>query len=344
MFHRVAASKGMILVFKLPWYYALTGTLVNNTIFMAKKPSDFRHQSVRDLAWAISSPPLISQPNCPSIWPDSLWYRQIYEQRLSWFDTVDEDPAELDELLSGQKDRRLGKYFETLWLYWISHHPRYKLVENNLQVIIDGETLGEIDFIVFDNVTGKTMHWELAVKFYLGVGDTRLMSNWHGPNLRDRLDIKFRHLLDRQSAISKERRVARWLKQRDICIDQCLVLLKGRLYYPWHNTAGLVQNRTSLASISPSLSAAEHESGLWLTQKKLDEEFDSRPCFMPLINSGWLERISTTSVKKSISKNTIIENVSNNIWRFPLHVQYLNPCHSWNRAFITSDDWPQVKA
>ena len=79
-------------------------------------------------------------------------------------------------------------------------------------------------------------------------------------------------------------------------------------------------------------------------QKKLDQEFDDRPFFMPLINSGWLERISTTSVKKSISKNTIIENVSNNIWRFPLHVQYLNPCHSWDRAFITGDDWPQINA
>lgn len=311
---------------------------------MAKQPTNFRHQSVRDLAWAISSPPLISQPSCSSIWPDRHWYRQAYEERLLWLDVVDDDPAELEALLAGQKDRRLGKYFETLWFYWISHHPRYQLVENNLQVIIDGETLGEIDFIVFDNVTGKTMHWELAVKFYLGVGDTRLMSNWHGPKLRDRLDIKFGHLLDRQSVISKQPRVAQWLKERGIYIDQCLVILKGRLYYPWHNTVGLVQDRASLSTVSPSLSAPDHESGLWLTQKKLAEEFDGRPCFKPLINSGWLERISTTSVKKSISKNTIIENVSNKLWRFPLHVQLLKSRHSWDRAFITDDDWPQIDA
>ena len=311
---------------------------------MAKHSTEFRHQSVRDLAWAISSPPLISQPSSASIWPDSHWYQQAYDEALPWLKATDTDPAELDELLAGQKDRRLGKYFETLWSYWISHHPRYQLVENNLQIIIDGETLGEIDFIVFDKVTGKTMHWEVAVKFYLGVGDTRVMSNWHGPNLRDRLDIKFRHLLDRQSVISRDQRVAKWLKVRGIRIDQCVVILKGRLYYPWDNALSFLQNGASPSTISPALCAPDHESGLWLTQKKLDEAFDSQPCFLPLINTGWLERIPTRSVKKSISKTTINETVSNKEWRLPLHVQCLKPCRSWDRVFITGDDWPQIIA
>lgn len=311
---------------------------------MAKYSTDFRHQSVRDLAWAISSPPLISQPSSDSIWPDRHWYLQAYDEVLPWLNRIDNDPAELDELLVGQKDRRLGKYFETLWSYWISHHPRYQLVENNLQIIIDGETLGEIDFIVFDKLTGKTMHWEVAVKFYLGVGDTRVMSNWHGPNLRDRLDIKVGHLLYRQSSISRDRRVAKWLKVRGIRIDQCMVILKGRLYYPWEDALPFLQNGTSLSTISPSLCAPAHESGLWLTQKKLDEEFDNQPIFLPLINTGWLERISTGSVKKSISKNIINETLSNKNWRLPLHVQCLNPCCSWDRAFITGNDWPQIIA
>lgn len=311
---------------------------------MAKEPIDFIHQSVRDLAWAISSAPLISQPRCASIWPDSAWYRQLYEQRLPWLEAVDKDPAELEELLSAQKDRRLGKYFETLWLYWIRHDPRYQIIENNLQVIIDGETLGEIDFIVFDNVTGKTMHWELAVKFYLGVGDTRRMSSWHGPNLRDRLDIKFAHLSDRQSVISQDRRIALWLNERDIYVDQCQVILKGRLYYPWHDAVNLQQAGALLAAVSPRLCSPDHESGLWLSQRQMDQAFANEGCFLPLINTGWLERISTRSVKKPISKNMINETVSKKIWRFPLHVQCLNACHSWDRAFITDNDWPQITA
>ena len=40
------------------------------------------------------------------------------------------DPSELEILLDSQKDRRLGKYFETLWFYWFSKNPRYEIIEN----------------------------------------------------------------------------------------------------------------------------------------------------------------------------------------------------------------------
>ena len=165
---------------------------------MVKRPSEFKHQSVRDLAWAVSSPPLLSRISSACVWPDYQWYRQLNAEAQSWLTLVDADPAELDEMLAQQKDRRLGKYFETLWLYWLMRNERYQIIANNLQVIIDGRTLGEIDFIVFDKTTKQTMHWEMAIKFYLGMGDTREMCNWHGPNLRDRLDIKVQHLLQRR--------------------------------------------------------------------------------------------------------------------------------------------------
>jgi hypothetical protein len=135
---------------------------------MAAVVIPFKHQSVRDLAWAISSPPLVLQPDQSCRWPDSRWYQCAYEESLPWFRKVDEDPSELEDMLDKQKDRRLGKVFETLWLYWFSHHPRYEVIENNLQIIVDGETLGEIDFIVFDKVSNQMVHWEVAVKFYLG--------------------------------------------------------------------------------------------------------------------------------------------------------------------------------
>ncbi len=117
---------------------------------MVKVSSEFKHQSVRDLAWAVSSPPLVSKLTDSCLWPESEWFQQLYEQSLPWLLAVDDDPAELDALIAEQKDRRLGKYFETLWLFWLRHNQPYQLIENNLQVIIDGETVGEIDFIVFD--------------------------------------------------------------------------------------------------------------------------------------------------------------------------------------------------
>jgi len=300
---------------------------------MVKVSSEFKHQSVRDLAWAVSSPPLVSKLTDSCLWPESEWFQQLYEQSLPWLLAVDDDPAELDALIAEQKDRRLGKYFETLWLFWLRHNQRYQLIENNLQVIIDGETLGEIDFIVFDKVLKKVMHWELAVKFYLGVGDTSEMSHWHGPNLRDRLDIKVEHLLHRQSVITRDLRVAQWLKQRGIQIDKCAVILKGRLYYPW-------PQNVSQGFISPEQSGADHLRGYWLNTLQFEQAFDDSQGFLPLINSGWMERNPTLCVKNSFNKKGVFETVSNKNIRLPLHLMLCNPCHTRDMLFLVGPEWP----
>ena len=315
---------------------------------MAKVSYTFSHQSVRDMAWAVASPPLICLAKQSCIWPDDQWYQHVYDESLPWLNKIDEDPSELESLLEKQKDRRLGKYFETLWFYWFSHNPRYEMIENNLQIIVDGETLGEIDFIVFDKKTKKMVHWEVAVKFYLGVGDTGEMCNWHGPNLRDRLDIKVHHLLQRQSIVSKNARVRKWLEENRLCIDQCAVILKGRLYYPW---SGLAQNhaqeRNQLELNGPSMKlrfpqqcSANHLHSWWLKKSQFVHEFDDQQYFMPLIKQGWMESISTDSKNDFYTKSEIFKTVSDKELRLPLQVQICDPCYNWDRVFIVEENWP----
>ena len=292
---------------------------------------EFTQQSVRDLAWAISSPPLMSQISQQCIWPQRDWYHQLYIESLPWIKRLDNDPSELDELLANQKDRRLGKYFETLWYFWLCNQSRYDIVENNVQINIGGETLGELDFILFDNKEKKTLHWELAVKFYLGVGDTREMSNWHGPNLRDRLDKKVEHLVSRQSVISQDRRVVEWLAGQGIKIDRCAVILKGRLYFPWSaRRAG-----TPMAAMLPLECSSSLLYSWWFTPAEFDAEFDEQQQFMPLINSGWLERISTKPTNGYYAKMGIFEAVRDGEVRFPLHIQVVSNCFNWDRVYIT---------
>jgi uncharacterized protein len=306
---------------------------------MAIDSNQFKNQSVRDLAWAVTSPPLITQLSHCCVWPESRWYQYIAEETLSWLYAVDSDPAELDELLAGQNDRRLGRYFETLWLYWLRHNKRYQIIENNLQIIIDGETLGEIDFIVFDRVTKKTAHWELAVKFYLGIGDTREMSSWHGPNLHDQLDIKVAHLLHRQSLITKDQRVAKWLKQSGVDIDECAVILKGRLYYPWLVTPRGEPGGSLTSAMSPPQCAPDHLKSWWLRLSQIDDAFGSKQCFVPLINKGWLEKIPTVNEIQPITKKFLFYSINNNKVRLPLHVQLDKPQHSWDRVFLVGENW-----
>ncbi|MBL4711476.1 MAG: DUF1853 family protein [Gammaproteobacteria bacterium] len=296
----------------------------------------FKHQVVRDLVWAVSSPSLMSRLSQICDWPQRQWYQQIFDTSLPWLKELDADPAELEALLSQQKDRRMGKYFETLWYYWLHNHSRYEVVENNVQINIDGETLGEIDFILFDKTTKKTIHWELAIKFYLGVGDTRKMHNWHGPNLRDRLDRKVTHLLNKQSVISQDQRVVQWLKTRGIKIDQCAVILKGRLYLPWEKQQPQDVNRAQF----PMECGSDLLSGWWFTQSEFDEKFDNEQTFLTLINKGWLARIPAASADERYVKSGIFEAVAHNVIRYPLHVQFAHSVGDLDRVFIVDDNWP----
>ena len=181
----------------------------------------------------------------------------------------------------------------------------------------------------------------MAVKFYLGVGDTREMSNWHGPNLRDRLDIKVDHLSHKQSMIGDNPRVMQWLQQQRIIIDQCAVILKGRLYYPWETIEYLYQQPASLKAVTPSQCSVDLLFGCWFKAGDFDGKFDDTQRFVPLINSGWLEKKPTRYSSEVYSKTDIFKTVSNNEMRFPLHLRLCNPCHSLDRVFIVDENWPQ---
>lgn len=141
----------------------------------------FRHQIVRDLAWAIASPPLmiLDDPGCR--WYDDQWYQYQYSVSVPWLKALDRQPEQLQQRVDSLRDRRMGKYFETLWAFWLEQETRYEVIQQNLPLRGDGDTLGELDFLLLDKTTGKYLHWEMAVKFYLGVGDTRSQASWDGP-------------------------------------------------------------------------------------------------------------------------------------------------------------------
>ncbi len=290
----------------------------------------FRHQVVADLAWALSSPPLMQPVDTICEWPQATWFQRIYHEALPWLQLLDNDPSELVELLSHQKDHRLGKYFETLWYFWLQKQSRYEIVETNLQLIIDGQTLGEMDFILFDTEQRCFLHWEVAVKFYLGVGDTRLQSNWHGPGRKDRLDKKFRHLIQRQCVISREPQVRDWLLSKGIEIDNYQVILKGRLYY---------QGNPGLRAGAPAQSAQQHLRSFWLPLDAFEALVDGSFRFRPLIKEGWMAKVSTNSKSENWNKSELLEALSNKDIRLPLHVLSSKPLFSNCLFFIVDENW-----
>ncbi len=289
----------------------------------------YRHQCVRDLAWALGSPPLMVCRSADAVWPDADHYERIGRRAGDWLSALDDDPARLQQYLAAQKDRRLGHYFESLWAYWLKHGSGYEIVGQNVQIVIDGRTLGEMDFILFDPHRRCFMHWELAIKFFLGVGDTRHAGNWHGPGQRDRLDRKLGHLRHTQSVISRRPPVADWLRQQGIDIATARVILKGRLYYP-PEVAG---------QRGPAGCAVRHERGHWLEYRSWREVDDGQTGYEVLRGRGWLASVSTRAECKKMYKPQLIERIESGEYRLPLHVSACNKLFGKEYLFIVADDW-----
>ena len=292
-------------------------------------PHVFHHPCVRDMAWALSSPPLMQPVATKCSWFGARWYRQLFEDSVGWLHQLDEQPQELLDVIADEKDKRLGKYFETLWDYYFQCSSRFTVLRRNLQVHHRQRTLGELDFIVHDEVLQKNIHIEMAIKFYLGVGDTASMANWHGPGKQDRLDIKMKNLIDKQSVFSRHTVVVQQLLEEDIQIDQCAVIMKGRLFYP---------HRRGEPYIAPESSDPSHLKSYWYRYS--DYSFCEHCRYMPLVRSGWMASQAFEAGKSMRQKQQLDECLSTGKLRLPLLLVRFNEEQESERIFLVPDDWP----
>ena len=279
---------------------------------------------MRDLAWALASPPLMQPRQAACHWYGADWYSRLYDESRDWLQQLDTCPDALQALLDSNRDRRLGRYFETLWAFYFSHAPRYRLLAHNQQVMAAGRTLGELDLIVHDCKLDTTLHIEVAVKFYLGLADTRQPHNWHGPGSHDRLDRKLDSLLQRQSVFARQAEVAEQLATRGIHIDACAVILKGRLFYP------------ATGALPPQHSHPQHLRGRWLRLR----QFDCRPgkAYFPQPRTGWLAA-QPRPAGGIQHKRELLAMLAHDACRLPLLLLVYEGERESERLFIVPDDW-----
>ncbi|EKF72847.1 hypothetical protein A11A3_16662 [Alcanivorax hongdengensis A-11-3] len=189
------------------------------------------------LHWLIDAPALL----LPAPWGDA-------GQTLK--DAARQQPDLLDRaqaLLDGQpQPRRLGQHFEQLVHALIHASDRLELVAPNL-IIRDGrQTLGELDLLVRDRESGELQHWELALKFFLGAH-----GQWLGPNHRDTLVRKQRHLFEQQLPRASLPAVRALLAQQGLQVTSTALLTRGRLFHGETDTP------------LPPGSNPAHERGWW---------------------------------------------------------------------------------
>ncbi|MCO6059432.1 DUF1853 family protein [Pseudomonas sp. MOB-449] len=243
-------------------------------------PRQLRHPGVRDLAWALLSPPLLSQPPWRQRHPLSASGWASHPERLAdWLHRLDRQPDALDHWLAQAPNRRLGLYYERLWQFALSQAPDVELLAANLPIRIAGQTLGELDLLLRD--AEGVHHLELAIKLYLGPrhGDGGSPSQWLGPGSHDRLDLKLEHLSQHQLPLSSSPESRQALDQLDAQPASAELWLGGYLFYPWPGTCTAPQGANPL-----------HLRGHWLRQNELDDFLDQtmEGCWQPLPRQAWL--------------------------------------------------------
>ena len=162
----------------------------------ADEITPFHDPAVRDLAWLLFSPDLLStsRAGAPLAHPAATATER--QTTLAWLAALDRDPAALHAQVHKPSLTRLGFYAEALLEYFLTQGPHARLIAANIPLRTAGLTLGEVDFLLQD-VRGERLHWELAVKFYLHIGEgdrAATLAHYVGPNLQDRFDLKHARL------------------------------------------------------------------------------------------------------------------------------------------------------
>lgn len=198
----------------------------------------FKNAIVRQLAFAIASPNLLRstphelQMQHPFSWHSDQVWKQHYENYLPRLYALDLNPEPLIRFFNQLKSTRLGLRFEYLIWFWLldkDYHP-YQLLAHSLQVIEGKTTLGELDFLIYNQETKHTEHWEVALKYYLAEQNTQLY-HWYGLNRQDTLYRKLQHFAQQQFKFTMALQMQ---------IDQRFAVMKGQLFLPlFHTTHNL---------------------------------------------------------------------------------------------------------
>lgn len=95
---------------------------------------------------------------------------------------------------------RLGHLVEKIVSELIKSSVNFKVHYENIQIIEDKKTIGEIDFIIENLNRKELIHLELAYKFYLYDPSisSEPINNWIGPNRNDSLGEKLEKLKIKQ--------------------------------------------------------------------------------------------------------------------------------------------------
>jgi len=267
-----------------------------------------------------------------------------------WFLDLDKTPNTLLDHISSLKSTRLGIYYEALWEYYLRYAGVADLLAKNRQVRRNKQTIGEYDFVYYCRRCQIHIHLETAIKFYIGVqgcdaeNQPSKLSSWIGPARRDRLDIKYATLIDRQMRLPTTEEGRESLHELGIDGVSSELALKGMLFYP-ASVLGMQSPIGSELSHSRGIQLREDELLLLLSEAENSSwvVLERREWCSPFLLSD-KDRLLTARALKSFFLNYFSSKEESLVF-MPIQIAEMNKDVLWQekqRYFIVGNDWNKV--
>ena len=290
---------------------------------------NFKHKTVRDLAWAVSSNGLLNDRLAVK---ESL-LREEYQKFNAQLKQLDEDPKLLMEFLETKNIKRLGHYFEQLIFFWLQNSERFTILAKNIPIRSDKKnTLGEVDLIVQDQNTLNFEHWELAVKFYLSHSQNG-RTDYIGPNANDYFHIKLEKLKEYQCKILESDEGKKLLSELEISDIQPKLFVKGCLYY-----------HPKQESTPWEIIHANHSKSWWVYLKEVEEFLNEDHRFALIHKNEWLSKPKTP--EKIFSKKDCVKQLNEALKKSPrsLYLACYKNSDLISQGFVVHNNWPNIKS
>lgn len=281
----------------------------------------------QDLVWAAQSASLVR---------DDLTACLVQEAELERLRSHQTFEAFRKFLLrrEGELNHKVGMYFELLVEFLISDVLKARIIHRGEQVVENGRTVGEIDFIFEHHST--IWHLEAAVKFYMALPEAHSNGSCLvGPNSRDCFEAKIDRMFSHQLPLS-----------RRFCpaVTQRVAYVKGRIFYP----ANSPDVSYSLPSVPRELNP-EHDVGVWCRVAECHDVLRSikADCYWLRGKPHWLS--DARKQIDSIDVSTISEISAYLVRHFanshrPIMLSALIEVDGWleevERVFVVNNLWP----
>ena len=165
----------------------------------------------------------------PSLFEDAFYGLEIFHIEELDLEDFDISNIKIDKQLP------LGKRVEFFFESMIENSKNYDMKLKNIQVIHNKNTIGEMDFIIYDKKRDKNIHIELQYKFYI-YDDSfeNELNRYVGPNRSDTLVLKLEKLKNRQFPLLFKEETKAYLGNIDLKNIEQKILFKGNVFLPRH--------------------------------------------------------------------------------------------------------------